>query len=144
MRLNPDCVRDVLIYLEDHLIMFDDEYRICRNDIEWRELVEDEDLNNQYLIDDIRYAVIQLAEAGFINGKPCAGGQNRGITGFNILDITWAGHELLANLRGEELWTATKSVADKLGTCSIKALSVIASAVVTAKINQYFQGGVIV
>lgn len=141
MKLNPDCVRDVLIYLEDNLILFDDEYRVCRNEIGWKALSEDDCLNKKYLIDDIRYAIIQLSEAGFIVGKPVTGGRNYGIIGLDILGITWAGHELLANLRGEELWTATKSVADKLGTYSIKALSTIASAVITAKINQYFQGG---
>lgn len=141
MNLNPDCVRDILIYLEDNLILFDDDHRVCRNEIGWRALAEDDNLNKKYLIDDIRYTVIQFSEAGFIVGKPVTGGRHHGIGSFDILDITWAGHELLASLRGEELWAATKSVADRLGTYSIKALSTIASAVISAKINQYFQGG---
>lgn len=141
MRLYPDCVRDVLIYLEDHLELYSDGRRVCRNEIGWKTIAEDDTLNQKYLIEDIQYAILQLSEAGFIEAHPIPGGQNRGLIGFNVLGITWTGHELLASLRGEELWKATKSIADQLGTYSVKALATIASAVVNQTIHCYFQGG---
>lgn len=143
MKLNPDCVRDVLIYLEENLIIYRGEYnRIMRNEIKWRQLYEDETLNKKYLIEDIQYTILCLGEARMIVNEDRPGGENRGIIGLDIQDITWAGHELLANLRGEKLWEETKTIADSLGTFSIKALSTIASAIMNAKINQHFQGGV--
>lgn len=144
MQLKPDCVRDVLLYLEENLLVYGGEQnRVMRNTIGWKQVYEDEMLNKSYLIEDIQYTILQLSEAGMIRIKLMSGGQNRGIVGVDIEDITWCGHELLANLQGDQLWDTTKSIAKSLGTLSVKALSTIATSVVNAKISQYFQTGIV-
>ncbi len=137
MKLNPDCVRDVLIYLEDTLCYEENEqYQFSKPSIGWTTVSRDEHLSSKYLIDDIKYTIFQLHKSGMIDAKQSSTPQN--VLFLDITDITWAGHELLASLRGEELWKQTKGVAEKLGIVSIKGLAKVAEAVMNAAIAGYF------
>ncbi len=137
MKLNPDCVRDVLIYLEDTLYYEEDEqYHLGKPSIGWTTVSRDEHLSSKYLIDDIKYTIFQLYKSGMIEAKQSSTPQN--ILFLDITDITWAGHELLASLRGDELWKKTKGVAEQLGILSVKGLARVAEAVMNAAIAGYF------
>lgn len=137
MKLNPDCVRDVLIYLEDTLYYEENEQcQLSKPSVGWTTVSRDEHLSSKYLIDDIKYTIFQLYKSGMIEAKQNSTPQN--ILSLDITDITWEGHELLASLRGEELWKETKSVAQKLGVLSVKGLVKVAEAVMNAAIAGYF------
>lgn len=139
MELHPDCIRDVLIYLEDNLRFYDDEHgRMVLQPIGWKQISEDETLDQKYLVEDIKYAIFQLHKAGLIVGSKTAGGP--GIYSIDVEDITWIGHELLGNIHGEEVWKETKSVAAKIGGVSLKALESIASGVTSAIIQRTLGG----
>ncbi len=137
MKLNPDCVRDVLIYLEDALYYEEDEqHHLGKPSIGWTTVSRDERLSSKYLIDDIKYTIFQLHKSGIIDAKLNSTPQN--ILSLDIHDITWEGHELLANLRGEKLWEKTKNAAQELGVLSVKGLVKVAEAVMNAAIAGYF------
>ena len=125
MKLNPDCVRDVLLTLES-----------C----EFQESISIETLCSRISNrnpDDVHYTCIKLSEAGFISvqsAKYLYGGVRVSI----IEDITYAGHEFLANIRKDTVWNGVKSVAGKVGATSLFALTQIATKVVTELIKAQF------
>lgn len=129
MKLNPDCVRDVLIWLEDNLKINED------NSFTVMHLI---DLNNglsQYNEDEIYYTVYNLFQVHFIEGKFSL--LPSGIPKIcEIHNITWNGHQFLNNIRPKSIWDATKAGASKLGIMSISALNVLAMEISKAVVTK--------
>ena len=121
MRLNPDCIRDILLALEEHInncgIVFS--------------VNDKNELNlNQYSDDEIEYHIQQCNLSGFFyDYSRQLGGAHR------IKDLTPLAHEFLANIREDNNWNKTKECAKKIGSFSINALMGIASNVVSAAIK---------
>lgn len=130
MKLNPDCIRDILLYLEENLTI--ETKSGTFKDIDLR------DLNNvfisQYSEEDIWYTVYNLKEIRFIEGKFGNAGEHQ-MMWSNITNITWNGHQFLNTIRPKTVWDATKQGASKLGLMSIHALSTIAMSVANAVIT---------
>lgn len=128
MKLNPDCIRDVLLYLEDNLYINKNKFsKITLDELK-------EHFNSEYLDEDILYSVYNLNEVGFIEGriKDC---NDIKIFYCDIENITWNGHQFLNTIRPKSIWEATKSGASKLGIMSMHALSSISMAVANAVIT---------
>jgi len=122
MKLNPDCIRDVLLQVEKQQYM--EELPIdtlCRN-------------LTEYSNEEIEYTCLKLEEAGFLelNGVKLDGG----IILHSVEDITFAGHQFLADVREEPIWKTTKAVVKKTGASSLSAITQIACGVVSAIIQQ--------
>jgi len=122
MKLNPDCIRDVLLQVEKQQYM--EELPIdtlCRN-------------LTEYSNEEIEYTCLKLEEAGFLelNGVKLDGG----IILHSVEDITFAGHQFLADVREEPIWKTTKAVVKKTGASSLSTITQIACGVVSAIIQQ--------
>lgn len=126
MKLNTDCIRDVLIYLEDNLVMnqYNNIQEISINKIAT-------DLSNNYNEKDIIYTLLQLISEQFIIGHIRPIGKNSKISGY-VKDISWAGHDLLNSIRPQPVWNAIKQNASNLGIKSIKGLASLAGNVINA------------
>ena len=121
MRLNPDCIRDILLALEEH----------TGN----REIIisirDKDELNlSKYTDDEIEYHLRQCNLSGlFYRYSRQLGGNHR------IGDLSPEAHEFLANIRENHNWNKTKEYAKKIGSFSIKALIEIASNVALGAIK---------
>ncbi|MCH5385031.1 hypothetical protein DKZ23_10345 [Limosilactobacillus reuteri] len=123
MKLNSDCVRDILIAIEDSTNF---QEAINNNQLETLDVI------NPYTSEEILYHLRQLSWAGLIQDFDCyADG------GYSILDLSPKGHEFLNNIRSDENWNRTKKLASKVGSHSLSALQQIASGVISATINHY-------
>lgn len=119
MKLNPDCIRDVLIYLEENLYI-DENHQFSY--ITLNQLYQD---LPKYNNEDIFYSIYNLYTIEYIEGFI----KNHGNTVMDICEIqniTWDGHQFLNTVRPQTVWDATKKGAKKLGITSISALSMIA------------------
>lgn len=107
MKLNPDCIRDVLLYLEENLKISEREFLPIT-------LVTLEEELTQYPKEDVFYSVYNLRQIGFIEGtfKDTITGKMQYC---NIENITYAGHQFLATVKSETIWRKTKSVVSKVG-----------------------------
>lgn len=126
MKLNEDCVRDTLIYIEEHLQM--NEYNRIK---EISLLSITKGLIDKYEENDIAYTVFQLIDANFIKGNINTPGRNNKVVA-NIYDITWTGHDLLNSIRPQPVWNAVKQNAANLGIKSIRGLASLAGNIVNA------------
>lgn len=90
MKLNQDCVRDILLATEElpynHYFKLD--YLVNAPEFKC------------YTSEEIQYSVEKLKEAGYIDAeitKYLDGGYN-----FALKSITWSGHEFLDNIRNKD------------------------------------------
>lgn len=123
MKLNPDCIRDILICLES--LEYDSAYTI-------QSLVSK--LPN-YSYSELDYHCLQLYEADFIKAMIVHSGRYLAKTE-KVFDLTYRGHQFLEEIRSDNVWNKTKETAKSVGSFSISTLSTIATEVITSLIQK--------
>ncbi len=120
MKLNHDCVRELLLLLEKKLEF--------SNDVDLLDI----SIGN-FSEEEITYTAMKLNEAQYINAKfiKDVSGQVYG----EIYSITWEGHKFLDAIRDNQVWSKTKNALKKIGSCALDVVGRIASAVVVSQIN---------
>ncbi len=131
MKLKPDCIRDVLLYLESELEVDLTKSRFTMVNLEQLK----DHFSCLYSEEDIWYTVYNLKEMRFIDGRISDVGNQKMIF-CEIENITWNGHQFLNTIRPTSVWEATKSGASKLGIMSVSALSMISSEITKAIITK--------
>lgn len=124
MKLNHECVRDLLLYLESHLEL-NDYYDLAKS-----ELLETSNFDKEV----IYYTAMKLIEAGYIDGKPSYA--SNVLLRFPISSITWEGHKFLDNIRDDGVWRETKGIISKFTSVSVSMLENISSQVITSIISK--------
>lgn len=132
MTLNVDCVRDVLLTLEEEQYMNDE----LKLQILYPDSLLEYEKCKKYNKDEITYTILKLKEAGFIDANILS--NNNEILNVKIFDITYCGHQYLETIRDNKVWSQTKSIAEKIGCKSLDVLIEIASRVITNLITQQF------
>lgn len=126
MRLNSDCVRDILLTIESECD-FHNEMNYEKEEKTLQQL-------SKYSHEEIIYHIRQCELSKLILGVTyCDGGSS-----IFISDLSPEGHKFLANIREETVWNGVKSIAKKVGSTSLPALTQIASNVVTELIKAQF------
>lgn len=122
MKLNPDCIRDILLYLEENLKIEDNSFSaISLNTLE--------DNLTQYSKEDIFYSVYNLKEIHFIEGI-FRGADNCIMYICLIENITYAGHQFLDSVRPETVWKQTKSIIKQIGVHTLGFIESVARDVI--------------
>lgn len=123
MKINPDCIRDILLYLEENLYLAEDNF----SEINLTQLCE----NLSYNKDDIWYSVYNLYHIRFIEGRINDAGNHK-MFFCDIQNITWIGHQFLNSIRPKSIWEATKEKAKQIGGMSIGTLSTLSMSIANA------------
>ena len=130
MKLNPDCIRDVLLYLEENLGYTDNQVSMEHKEITIHKIKTDVCEKYSHTNVDVQYSIEKLYEIQYITMRNIQYDSRKYIVSGNINDITWNGHNFLNNVRPKSVWDATKAGASKLGLMSIHALSNISMKIV--------------
>lgn len=122
MKLNVDCVRDLLLVIEsDTSIGHPLHFNVLKEKL----------LN--YSGEDILYTALKLEEAGFIT---CNTKNVRTYPDLLcIQELTFYGHQFLENVRSESNWGKVKAVSKTVGSASLNVISEIASSIITGLIK---------
>ena len=131
MRLNHDCVRDVMLFIEEeqelgmapHLPDFLNQKKPAKSRLD------------KYDAETIKYSLMKLDETNYLNDN-CVITQYQLIE-FDVTSITWNGHKFLDTIRDPKIWKTTKNVASHLESISITLLSNIASNVLESYIQKF-------
>lgn len=113
MRLNHDCVRDVMLFIEEeqelemalHLPDFLNQKKPAKSRLD------------KYDAETIKYSLMKLDETNYLNDN-CVITQYQLIE-FDVTSITWNGHKFLDTIRDPKIWKTTKNVASHLESISI-------------------------
>lgn len=122
MKLNNDCIRDILLYAED---------------IDYNSYLTLDDLMDalpSYTENELQYHCIKLHEAGFldITSVRTLSAPEQVV---RITDLTYNGHQFLADIRSDNAWNKTKEIAKSVGSNSVNALKEIATSVISSLIQ---------
>lgn len=139
MRLIPEAIRDVLLFIEQNLQLKDNgSAGFESNIITQNELASELAPSKYYSESDIIYTVQQLVEHKFLVAKVATGKNGRWIY-CEIKDITWEGHEFLNSVRSDTVWIKTKEHAQKIGVNALKELVYIANKITRELIENSIQ-----
>lgn len=112
MKLNPDCVRDVLLALESILEVNDD--GILDQNITFFHLRQCKMLES-YSDAEILYTIEKLCQGGFINPVTDDSEDGFSFTFYGTHGITYQGHEFLGTIRPQKIWDEIKLILKKNG-----------------------------
>lgn len=122
MKLDLDCIRDILIAVED--IEYGKNLTIS---------ILQEKIPN-YSENELQYHCLKLLEGGFLDATSVEYIRTpKKIV--RIFDLTYEGHQFLADIRSDTTWNRTKEVAKNIRIESLHAVKDIAVATVTALIQ---------
>ena len=125
MRLNPDCMRDVLLVAEDHVPL--------NGSLSMGSLLS---LLPSYSKDELTYTCLKLNEGNLLNILKMD--SDNGTSVANISDITYEGHQFLENIRNQSTWETVKQKLSLLGSSSVPVIMSVASQLMIEKIKSSF------
>lgn len=123
MKLNNDCIRDILLYIESNT----DFEKDC---IDVDTLVND---LTSYDKNTIYYHLRMISQAGFVDNVFFADCRP-----YTLTSLSLQGHQFLANIHSDATWKKTKEIAKTIGSSSLDAIKDIAAKVVSELIKQSF------
>lgn len=126
MKLNHDCIRDVMIYIEENCIYEDDSRgnRSIHSRV-FYEITHDEKLSSRYTEDEIRYVVAQLYFEDMIIATMTP--ETLNFRQFDVDSLSFKGHEFLDNIKDDTIWKKTKKfVGERLNSASLAIIGNVA------------------
>lgn len=132
MKLDKNCIRTVLLYIEDHCIFENDKLGEKRMHIvDSHELIKASELS-EYNEDNIKYTIVKLLEGDYIKGSLIPENSSFNFQIVQITQLTLRGHDLLDNIRPEPVWNKTKGILHKVGDFSLSIMSQVAGETMAA------------
>ena len=131
MKLNPDCIRAVMIEIENSL-----EIGISENDLPFMGIIGLHELSDalpEYSKEDIFYTIFTLEQAGYLSAtiKDNISGE---IVLCYVHHMTFAGHEFLDKIRDTQNWTKVKKGMNAIRNYSLDAITALAEGIANAAI----------
>lgn len=134
MRLDMDCVRDILLCVEentgynDHCFFVDTDDKIAallgdrNSELQQYQLPLLDKHGNEKLLYHVRYC----KEAGLIAGpnRPSINS-----SGFEICDLTVSGHELLGNIRNQRNWAKSQKALSIIGGAGLSVIQTVSAGI---------------
>lgn len=119
MRLDNDCIRDILLFIED-------------NTTYEKRFIDVDNLVNylNYDKDTLYYHLSMISQANLVDKVNFA--DNRP---YLISSLSWEGHQYLDNIRNDGVWKTVKEKSSALGSVSLQVLIPLAEAVIKQKLG---------
>lgn len=131
MKLNPDCVRTLVLFIEEHTYVSG----VSESGGKFHKLspqcmIQVEPVCS-YDADEVLYTLIQLSESGYIvtDFSLIKNSETDDFLFGHIYYLTPKGHEFASGVRRPERWNKIKAVIKPIGDISLSALTAIAQGV---------------
>ena len=121
MKLDHECIRDLLLYLENNL-NYGGQININNLKIE------------SYNKETLMYTADKLIEAEYLNAKICWNYTEPHI--IMVESISFKGHQFLDNIRDDSVWKDTKNVLSKFKSTSINFVADVSSQIIANLISK--------
>ncbi|WHP40736.1 DUF2513 domain-containing protein [Lysinibacillus boronitolerans] len=125
MKLNQDCVRAVLLELEEKLTLNDDLFLFQ---------IKQLDCVEKYGEDTVIYSILKLKEADYLLAEPHYFDDE--LSELTVSSLTWDGHLFLDTIRDNKVWKETKSIVSKFSSVSISLMSTVSSNILNELIKK--------
>lgn len=125
MKLNPNCIRDVLLYLEENLTI--------TPELELKPLILGQiEKGLPYSKEELANVLLILGEAGFIKEAHNLDGGNK-IYQMSVRRITYSGYQFIETVRPKSVWEQTQYVLKQLGSFSLQLIKDISTDLLKSK-----------
>ena len=143
MRLNYDCVRDIMLWAEtittpNRFAVYVDLDSLKRNSYVYLKESDkpvpnrpQQELLEKYSNDVLVYHINYCLKAHLLEG------QLLGLVEYKIDDLTPEGHQFMANIRSDTVFNKTKEIGKKLGVESLYGIARIAEGIIAETIKAY-------
>lgn len=128
MKLNYDCIRSVLLFIEEKTGLDENLKVISVANNEIFEGISD------FSKSDILNAIYCLSEANYIEADFAYTGNKEFVYCF-VSWLTWLGHELVEMIRDEIIWNDIKSVLTKINAQNIELIYKTARKIIHKRLN---------
>ena len=133
MKLNSDCMRDVMLKIEQmQTITVDEENNVTFDTLWIDDLYKALSRHDKR---DIFYALHNLDQAGYVSTNLING--DDAALGYVVSYITYEGHNFLDKIRDPKAWKYIKTAGSAIGNFSLSVINQIANGVTTAFIDSY-------
>lgn len=126
MKLNPDCIRAILLAVESNCDFHNHFHYLKCNPVTGS--------LSCYSHEEIIYHIRQCSKSGLIDSVH----YSENSASIRIGDLSPAGHEFLANIRNDTFFNKVKSIASELGVNSLDDIRQIALNAAVLLIKGYF------
>lgn len=138
MKLNPDCVRDIMLFCEEHSYITSKDERLFFHAIDIGQMFQLSLQGKGYSFEDVVYHVIQLSEDGYISSDfrfNSAAETNR-LHLSTIYYVTSKGQNFIGDIKENTPWNQTKKTLGKVGSWSLNFMSNVAHDVMVAAVSE--------
>lgn len=142
MKLNLDCVRQILLCVEENTGLRKSCFFVDSG-LEKGEVIVGNDpvpppdyqskLLEEFSNDELIYHINYCVESKLLSAN-----SQLGLYQIFIADLTPKGHDFLENIRDSQVWSGIKNIATKVGSKSLESVIQIASNVITQLIKAQF------
>ncbi|MGN1303728.1 MAG: DUF2513 domain-containing protein [Oscillospiraceae bacterium] len=132
MNLNYDCVRDLLLCLEENLTC---ETEIVSQKVRFNTISLNTVCNSlpNYTREDVTYTAVKLKEANFIEMQVI--GNPSHISSISFESITFSGHQYLDSIKSSSVWEEVKQTfKSKAIELSLNAIMIVAKNVISKQL----------
>ena len=136
MKLDYDCIREVLLITERDLCVKDENGTIVFDTLMLDHYAEE---IPDYYRENICYTILKLCEADYLEASISPG--DGGIYSCIVTGMTFAGHDFLNKIRDPQHWSKVKSMIPVIKDYSIFAIKTVAEAITTAAIQRLIMPG---
>ena len=114
MKLNPVCIRDVLIFFEANLAFGED--------LSWVPISLNELCTNfpKYSKEELAYTLLLLDEACYIEANII--NRDGGILSIYVYRLTYSGHEFLDTIKSDTVWKKLQNAIGSVGSISLPVI----------------------
>ena len=141
MKLNPDCLRDIMLTIEP-IICVEPAEENGKNLRKFNRVSVSglaHKFSDAYSKEEVIYHIVQLSENGYILTDFTF--NNVGMLGYfrlgSIYHITPKGHDFIAAIMEKRRWSAVSSVLKSFGAVSLTVIETVAKGVASAAIEEF-------
>lgn len=132
MKLNPDCIRDLMLRLEKITGTYPTSPYQFR-EVNASSLMHLDEIKEKYQYNEVVYTLIQLAESGYISMSFICDNDRLSIKMGNVLYVTPKGHEFIASMSNETIWkTRVLPILKSFGSVSLSIVESVAAGATSA------------
>lgn len=124
MQLQHDCIRALLLELEEKLLLH--QHLMLRE-------IKELDCTEKYGEDNVIYSIFRLHEANYLNVKHKF--TSNELIFLSISSLTWDGHLFLDTIRDNKVWKETKNIVSGFSSVSLSLISSVGSSVIQEMIK---------
>lgn len=150
MKLNPDCIRDIMMFCVDHTMVrdekrIDDKEKVCYakfHILQVDAMILYEPLS-KYPFGELTYHVIQLSEGGFLATDFSLDTKDRKeeFLAPAVYYVTPKGYDFVTAAAEKKQWEKAKSILAKIGSVSLSVVEQVAVGLATTAVNQLMGKG---